>query len=300
VNRVAQLPIKAFAVALVAVGTLSIMDAVMKHLVLAIGIVAVTVWRALANLGISAALDLPSRKSWPGKRALRIHIARAVVVTVMAFLFYWGIGRVHLAQAIALTFIAPLIALLLAALFLGERIGKLSIVGSVLAFGGVIVIVVGQVQLSLRPDVLLGTAAIVGSALTYAVNIVLMRHQALAARPLEINFFQSLTIMVLWLAALLVVDAPPLPNGQWQWIGVAAVLSTSGTLLFAWAYARGEASYLAATEYSAFLWASALGWVVFSEKVTGYTIAGAVLIVAGCLLASRRKAAPLPEIDVAA
>lgn len=298
-NRVAQLPVQAFAVALAAVGTLSIMDAVMKHLVLAIGIVAVSVWRALANLGISAALYLPTRKGWPGRKALRIHLARAVVVTVMAFLFFWGIGRVHLAQAIALTFIAPLIALLLAALFLGERIGRMSIVGSVLAFGGVIVIVVGQVQLSLRPDVLLGTAAIVGSALTYAVNIVLMRHQALAARPLEINFFQSLAIMVLWLAALPIVGVPALPTGQWHWISVAAVLSTAGTLLFAWAYARGEASYLAVTEYSAFLWASALGWIVFSEKVTGYTLAGAVLIVAGCLLASRRKEVPLPEIDVA-
>jgi S-adenosylmethionine uptake transporter len=300
VNRVAQHPINAFAVALAAVGSLSIMDAVMKHLVIAIGIISVSVWRALANFGISAALYLPTRNSWPGRRALRIHIARSVVVTVMAFLFFWGIGRVPLAQAIALTFIAPLIALLLAAVFLGERIGRLSVVGSVLAFGGVIVIVVGQARMALNADALLGTAAIIGSALTYAVNIVLMRHQALAARPLEINFFQSLTILALWIAALLIVDVPALPGGQWHWIGIAAVLSTSGTLLFAWAYARGEASYLAVTEYSAFLWASALGWIVFSEKVTAYTLAGAALIVCGCLLASRRKAPPLPEIDVTA
>lgn len=299
-NRVAQHPIKAFAVALAAVGSLSIMDAVMKHLVLAIGIIAVSVWRALANLGISAGLYLPTRKSWPGKRALRIHIARSVVVTVMAFLFFWGIGRVHLAQAIALTFIAPLIALLLAAIFLGERIGRLSIVGSVLAFGGVIVIVVGQARMALNAEALLGTAAIIGSALTYAVNIVLMRHQALAAKPLEINFFQSLTIMLLWVAALAVVDVPALPNGQWHWIGIASVLSTAGTLLFAWAYARGEASYLAVTEYSAFLWASALGWIVFRERVSTYTLAGALLIVAGCLIAARRKVAAPPEIDVAA
>jgi S-adenosylmethionine uptake transporter len=300
VNRVAQHPVKAFAVALAAVGALSIMDAVMKHLVIAIGIVAVSAWRALANLGISAALYLPTRKTWPDKRALRIHIVRSVVVTLMAFLFFWGIGRVHLAQAIALTFIAPLISLLLAAIFLGERIGRLSIVGSVLAFGGVIVIVVGQTRMALDSDALLGTAAIIGSALTYAVNIVLMRHQALAARPLEINFFQSLTIMVLWIAALLVVGMPALPAGQWHWIAVAATLSTAGTLLFAWAYARGEASYLAVTEYSAFLWASVLGWTVFSETVTGYTLAGAALIVCGCLLASRRKPASLPEIDLAA
>ena len=46
----------------------------------------------------------------------------------------------------------------------------------------------------------------------------------------------------------------------------------AGTLLFAWAYARGEASYLAVTEYSAFLWASALGWLVFREPVSPYTL----------------------------
>ena len=69
-----------------------------------------------------------------------------------------------------------------------------------------------------------------------------MRHQALAAKPLEINFFQSLTVMAVWLAALALVGPPAWPGGQWLWITVAAALSTSGTLLFAWAYARGEAS----------------------------------------------------------
>ena len=54
------------------------------------------------------------------------------------------------------------------------------------------------------------------------------------------------------------------------------------------------------TEYSAFLWASALGWLVFQESVSLYTVAGAALIVAGCLFAARRKAAVPPEIEVAA
>ena len=299
-NRVPQLPVAAFAVALSAVAILSIMDAVMKHLVLAIGIVAVSIWRAIANLAISGALYLPRRGSWPSRRTLQIHVARGVVVTVMAFLFFWGIGRVHLAQAIALTFIAPLLALVLAWAFLDEKIGKLSVVGSILAFGGVIVIVIGQAKASLGWDAFLGTAAILGSALTYAVNIVLMRHQAMAARPFEINFFQSLTIMVLWIAAMAVVGLPDFPSLQWPWVLLAALMSTTGTLLFAWAYARGEAGYLAATEYSGFLWASVLGWEFFSERVTTFTLAGAVLIVGGCLLASRRKRDMLPEIDVAA
>jgi S-adenosylmethionine uptake transporter len=300
VNRVAQHPVQAFLAALAAVGTLSIMDAVMKHLVLAIGIFAVSVWRALANLIIASAIYLPRRGPWPEKAVMRVHIARSVIVTVMAFLFFWGIGRVPLAQAIALTFIAPLIALLLAAVFLHERIGGRSILGSIAAFGGVVIIVMGQAKSQLAADALLGTVAILGSALCYAVNIVLMRHQALSAKPLEIAFFQAIIVMLLWLLAIPVAGVPAWPEGQWGWIAVASVLSTAGTLLFAWGYARGEASYLAVTEYSAFLWASALGWLVFAERVSAYTSAGAVLIVGGCLVAARRKITAPPEIDVAA
>jgi len=299
VNRVAQASGRAFAVALAAVALLSIMDAVMKHLVLVIGIIAVSIWRSLANLALSAALYLPRRLPAPDRGTLKIHVARGVLVTVMAFLFFWGIGRVPLAQAIALTFIAPLIALVLASTFLDEQIGRRSIAGSVAAFAGVLVIMFGQARAHLGTAVLVGSAAILGSALCYAGNIVMMRRQALAARPLEINFFQALTVMALWMAALPFVGVPASPGAEWPWIAVAAILSTTGTLLYGWAYARGEASYLAVTEYSAFLWASALGWLVFRERLSLYTLAGAVLIVCGCLIAARRGIVAPPEIDLA-
>lgn len=299
-NRVPQHPILAFSVALAAVGVLSIMDALMKALVIALGIYAVSVWRSLVMLVISSAAYLPRRRAWPSRPTLRIHIARGAVVMVMALLFFWGIGRVPLAQAIALTFIAPLVALLLAVLFLGERIGPRTIVGSVTAFAGVLVIVVGQARGQLGPEVLLGSLAIVGSALCYAANIVLMRRQAVAAKPLEIAFFQSLVVAVLWLAVIAFAGLPQWPElGWWGWIIVAATMSLAGALLFAFAYARADAGYLAVTEYSAFLWASVLGWLVFGEHVTGYTLAGALLIVAGCLIASRRVADAPPEIEAA-
>ena len=299
-NRVAQHPVQGFLAALGAVAVLSIMDAVMKHLVLVIGIVAVSVWRSAANLALSALLYLPRRSTWPDRKTLRVHVIRGIDVMVMAALFFWGIGRVPLAQAIALTFIAPLLALLLAAFFLDEQIGSRSIAGSIAAFGGVIVIVLGQASAHVGSNVLLGIAAIIGSALCYAGNIVLMRRQALAAKPLEINFFQCVTVMTMWLLAIPLAGIPAWPHEQWLWVIVACLLSTTGTLLFAWGYARGPASYLAATEYSGFLWASLMGWLVFKERVSLYTLAGAILIIGGCLVAARGKIAAPPEIDVAA
>jgi len=275
------------------------MDAVMKHLVIAIGLIAVSVWRSAVNLAMSIVLYLPQRAPWPTPQTVRLHVSRSIVVTLMAALFFWGIARVPLAQGIALTFIAPVLAMLLAAWTLDEQIGRRSLLGALLAFSGVIVIVLGQARAHVGNNILLGVAAIICSALCYAVNIVLMRHQALAAKPLEINFFQSLTVMVLWLLVVPLVGMPSLPGPEARWILVAALLSTSGTLLFAWGYARGPASYLAVTEYSGFLWASLMGWLVFAERVSLYTALGAGLIVGGCIIAARRNALP-PEIEVTA
>jgi S-adenosylmethionine uptake transporter len=275
------------------------MDAVMKGLVLAIGIFAVSIWRAVVNLILTGTLYLPRRLPRPTRSVMRIHVARGVIVTVMAGLFFWGIARVPLAQAIALTFIAPLIALLLAAGFLGERIGPRSIGGSVMAFAGVVVIVLGQARADLGTDALIGSLAIIGSALCYAVNIVLMRHQSLAAKPLEINFFQSLTVLVLWLALVPFVGFPAWPGEAWLWVVVAALMSTTGGLILSWAYARAEASYLAVTEYSGFLWAAACGWLFFGEAVSLYTTAGAALIVGGCIVAARNKIEAPGEVEVA-
>ena len=60
-------------------------------------------------------------------------------------------------------------------------------------------------------------------------------------------------------------------------------------LLLAWAYARAEAQVLAPVEYSAFVWAALAGWVAFGETVSPYTLSGALLIVAGCVVAVRRR-----------
>ena len=296
-NRVAQHPVRAFTAALAAVAVLSVMDAVMKHLVLVLGLFTVSVWRSASNLLFGSALYLPRRREWPSRKTLWIHLIRGVDVTVMAALFFWGIARVPLAQALALTFIAPLIAMLLAPLFLKERLNARLIGGAIAAFAGVLVIVVGQARGEVRPDVLLGIAAIIGSAICYSGNILMMRWQALVAGPLEINFFQAIVVFGMWLAVVPLIGLPTWPASELGWIILASILSTTGGMLFAWAYARGEASYLAVTEYSGFIWASICGWVAFHERVSLYTLAGAVLIVGGCLIGARDKVTEPPEMD---
>jgi S-adenosylmethionine uptake transporter len=289
----------AFAVATLGIALFSVMDAVMKGLVLAIGTYATLFWRSLISLSLSSALYLPRHVGWPSRDTLRLHLGRGVLTTVMGVLFFWGLARVPLAQAIALAFIAPLISLYLAAVLLGEQVRRRTVAASAAAFCGVLLIFAGQAQADFGREALMGSLSILCSALCYALNIILMRRQSLAAGPVEIGFFQNITVAALMLAALPVLGTQ-LPSGAtWPWIAAAALLSTGSLMLLGWAYAHAEASYLAATEYTSFLWAAVLGWLFFSEEVSLYTLAGAALIVAGCIFAARRPGGAGPHLEAA-
>jgi S-adenosylmethionine uptake transporter len=285
-----------FAVACIGIALFSVMDAVMKHLVLAIGTYNALVWRTGAVAVMSGALFFALRAPWPGRHAMRIHLVRGLVGAVMAILFFWGLGRVPLAQAIALAFIAPLIALYLAAVLLHERIERRAILASLLGLAGVVVIFAGQAEAELGREALYGSLAILASACLYAYNIILMRQQALVARPLEVAFFISaITTCAYLIGAPLLAVVPAAEH--WPFILFGAALAFGSLLLLAWAYRRAEAQHLAPVEYTSFIWAAILGWLVFGERVSWFTLAGAVLIVAACLIAASRRA---PDLAVQA
>jgi S-adenosylmethionine uptake transporter len=285
-----------FAAGCLGIALFSVMDAVMKHLVLEIGTYNALVWRNGCGATLAGLCFFATRSRWPGREALRLHLTRGLVGTVMAVLFFWGLGRVPLAQAIALAFIAPLISLYLAAVLLKEQIERRAIFASLLGLAGVVVIFVGQADAELGHEALWGSLAVLASACLYAYNIILMRRQALVAKPLEVAFFISgITSLALLTAAPVLAQVPAAEH--WPAILLGALLAFGSLLLLAWAYARAQAQHLAPVEYTSFIWASALGWLVFDERVSAFTLAGAALIVIACLIAATRRGGMRREPD---
>lgn len=282
----------ALAVATVGVACFAGMDAVMKALTLAIGTYNAMFWRIATASVIAGGLWLALRSPKPSRAALRIHLIRGMMSSAMAILFFWGLARVPLAQGVALAFVAPLIALYLAALILKEDIGRNAILGSLLGFAGVVVIMLAQAEAELGPDAFRGALSILASAILYAWNIVLMRQQALLAKPLEATTFTAFVVTACYLpfAPFFAVLPPPEEYGT---ILAAALLGIAALTLLSWAYARAEAQVLAPLEYTAFVWAALLGLVIFAEPVPPLTLLGAAMIVAGCLIAARRGRGPV-------
>lgn len=277
------------AAAMLGVACLSLMDAYMKGAALAAGAYSASILRS----GIATAIILPvwlgSGAHWPERRVMKLHVLRGTISGFMALSFFYALTELPIAEAIAISFIAPLIALYLAAILLGEKIRREAITGSVLGLIGTLVIVGGRIGAAdYDAGTLKGLAAITFSALLYAFNFIVIRWQAQAARPVEITVFHSGVA-----CAVLLVFAPwffTLPSLDVMGdITIAALLTLSGSLVIAWAYARAETQALVPMEYSGFLWAALFGWLFFREQITLSTIAGTLLIVIGCWTAARQR-----------
>lgn len=276
-----------FLAALAGVGFLSLMDAFMKDAALMIGAYSATVLRAGVGTALIAPFWLVSGPAWPTRAVWKLHLTRGVISALMALTFFFSLTRLPLAEAIALSFIAPLIALYLASVLLGETISRTAIGASLLGFAGTLVIVGGRIgQGKFDDDVALGVGALFISALLYAYNFIVIRRQAQVAGPIEITTFQSGISGLVLLTFAPFLWQPPI-NAALLPLLAAGVLIVAGSLLIAWAYARAEANVLVPTEYSGFVWASLFGWLFFREHVSLPTLAGTVLIVAGCWLAAR-------------
>ena len=291
-------PFIPFMVAAAGVGTFSLMDAAMKDLALSLGAFNAVMWRNSFGALFMGLLFVGTRQKWPPAHILKMHLWRSIIVSVMAVSFFWSLTQLPLAEAIGLSFIAPVIALYLAAVMLGETIGRSAIWASLSGLGGVVIILAGRLSGDYSSGQLWGAASVLFSAVVFAYNLILARRQAQLAGPIEIAFFQNLFV-----AATLGLAAPwflqPIGLSDAPMIGGAAVLAIISLLLLSWAYARAEAQILIPVEYTGFVWAAFFGWLFFAEPVTLPVLLGTALIVAGSLIAARAKPEPVSQAEVA-
>jgi S-adenosylmethionine uptake transporter len=270
------------------IATFSLMDGLMKSASLAVGAYSAMLWRSLCGVALMVPVWKLGGGTWPRREVLRLHALRGLNSSVMATSFFWGLKYLPLAEGMAISFIAPLIALYLAAVMLGERIGRKAVIASLLGLSGVVVIVAGRFGAAgYQPQVAWGIAAVLFSAVAYAWNLILQRRQAQIADPREIALFQALfTSLFLALLAPWLAEVPEVRT--WLELIGSAVLAAVSLMVISWGYAREETQVLLPLEYSAFIWAALIGWLMFGEALTLPMVAGVVLIVAGCLIAARK------------
>jgi drug/metabolite transporter (DMT)-like permease len=276
----------AIAEALAGLALLCAMDALIKGVAQRFPVFEVAFARYLFGSLLILGLAAVARPGWPSAETLRANGLRALLVVITATTFYYALARLPLAETIALSFLSPIFVALAANLVLGETIDRRIVSGLGAGFAGMLVIVAGQTGLSFGGS-FSGVAAVLVSAVTYALSMVLLRVRAQTDPVVTIVTIQNVAPAAILLVPALLVWQQPSP-ADWDVLTLLGTLGVLGHLLMARAYAKAQAARLAPLEYTALLWASLFGFAFFGEVPTPTTLAGAALIIGGAVVASRR------------
>ena len=189
----------------------------------------------------------------------------------------------------------PLVtAMLLAIFYKSERLSMRQIFGSILAFVGVVLVVLnGQFILHLNP---LGDALALGASFTWGFYSLFMRRimgRYSADFITRKVFFYGLVTILPYFAFVNPLNIDLLTSGNMTiWsnlIFLGIIASTGGYLLWNWVMRKLGAVKSTNFIYLQSLVAMVAGHVILGERITIMAIAGAVILIIGMILAVRKK-----------
>lgn len=219
------------------------------------------------------------------------HLWRGLVGTCAMGLGFAGLGLLPLPEVTAIGYAAPLLVVVLAAMFLGEevRIYRLSAVA--LGLVGVLIVLSPRLTVAGTADVreTLGAVLVLGSAFFAALAQVFVRKMVKIESTTAIVFYFSVTATLLSL--LTIPYGWVVPSGPVLAMLIAAgLLGGVGQIFLTSAYRFAEVSVIAPFEYASMLLALGAGYFIFDEVPTLTMLGGAGLVImAGVLIIAREQ-----------
>ena len=214
-----------------------------------------------------------------GTRALRtqhlgIHAFRGLLLIGGAYTFFRGLEVLPLAEATSLIFAAPIFITALSVPLLREAVGWRRWAAVIVGFLGVLIIV--------RPGAATFQPAslfVVGTAVFYALGMISARW---------IGRGEDVWTMMLYIVLFPLLFSGFVVHVVWDPLDMAhlplffglAVFGTLGMTLITQAFRLAPAAIVAPFEYTALIWASVLGWLVWGDIPGLWIYVGAAVIIA--------------------
>ncbi len=215
------------------------------------------------------------------------------VLTLGAWCMYYSMGaHMQLATMTTLYYVAPIITLVLAVIFLRERLTLPRVSAAIIGFAGVFV-ACNPIGLSIA----LPEALVLGAALLWAIAMIVMRSipktDSALAQIFGLNSFNVVVMSV-----VVAFTWQPMDLRTLTVVATVALLGGLGQFLLVHAARSVPAGVLGTVEYSALVWAFVFGYAFWHEVPAAYVYFGAVLIViAGAFVAysERRRRGAIIE-----
>ena len=221
---------------------------------------------------------------------LREHAARNTVHYAAQYAWFAALTMIPLAQVVAIEFTMPMWIIVLAAVFLGERITAAKVLAVVLGLAGV-ALIVRPGSAGLSPGQLVALAA----ALGFAVSVTMVKSLTRTDSAVAIMFWMLVVQSLLGLLPALWVWRWPAP-ATWGWVLLVAFCGTFSHYCMARAMRHADATVVMPMDYLRVPLSALAGWLLYAERMDVLMVAGTALILGGNLL-NLRRAGAVPAAD---
>jgi drug/metabolite transporter (DMT)-like permease len=199
-------------------------------------------------------------------------IARSSLLFLTTVFFNAGLLTVPLATATAIMFLSPIMLTALSHFILGEDVGPRRWFGVAAGFLGALIII--------RPGTEgfnEGALFLLGAALVNAVYQLATRRVSQHDSPQCSFFYTALVGGILSTFAVPFYWTPP-SSIDWLLLISMGIVGGVGHLFLIFAFDRAPAAVVAPFAYSALIWASISGYLLFGEVPDAWTVFGALII----------------------
>ncbi len=222
-------------------------------------------------------------------RRLHIHAARNVIHFAGQNLWFYALTVLPLAQVFALEFTSPLWVILLAPLFVGERLTARALLAGVVGFAGVLIVARPDFG-NLHPGLVAAALCAICFAVTSLVTKRLTRTQPVVAILFWLNAFQLL------LSALITGwdgQFPVPTTALAPWLLLIGVTGLAAHWCLTSALDAAPASVVMPLDFARLPVIAVVGWAAYGEPLDPLVFAGAGLILVGNLMTLRRAPQPV-------
>lgn len=239
-------------------------------------------FRALAGLVLILPFLVPLGWRALASGRMGLHVLRGVTGASAMICTFYSFVHLPLADANALSFARALFLVMLAALFLGERVGPRRGVATLVGFFGVLVM--------LRPSGSMEPAALVAllGALLVSVAVIFVKLLARTEPQSTLIFYSGLFATLVSAIPAFLHWVPP-TAAEFLLLGMMGALAVAAQACFIRAYSEAEATALAPFDYTRLLFAAGADMVVFAIFPDLWSLAGALIIAAATLYIVHRE-----------
>ena len=217
----------------------------------------------------------------------RIMMLASVLNATRMFLFFVGYLYTTIGNAVIILFTWPIFGTLFSAIFLKERVSGRTIFLIALAFTGIVIMYIDK-EISFGNEDFIGMAAMLFSAILFAVTAVIFKQKLLTHSRTETIFYQNLVGALAFLPFVFFSASSPTVTQ----IGAASLygflIGILAFMLFFYALRRLKMGHYALFTYWEVIAALFFGVLFFGEQVTWNMVTGGSLILATGILVRKR------------